>query len=76
MSSVGVHQAKTKLSELLRRVVAGEEITITRGGEPIAKIVPVAPRRARALGQDRGLYRVPADFDSTLPDEILDSFEE
>lgn len=75
MSSVGVHQAKTRLSELLRRVVAGEEITITRGGEPIAKIVPVAPRRARGLGQDRGLYRVPADFDDALPGEVVDSFE-
>lgn len=72
---MGVHQAKTTLSELLRRVAAGEEITITRSGEPIARIVPVEPRKARSLGQDRGLYIVPADFDRPLPDDMLGSFE-
>lgn len=74
MSSVGVHQAKTRLSELLRRVVAGEEITITRSGDPIAKIVPFRTRVARTLGQDQGLYTVSEDFDTPLPDEIIDSF--
>lgn len=75
MRSVGVHQAKTQLSELLRRVAAGEEITITRGGEPIAKIVPLRPRTSRMLGQDRGLYAVSEDFDLPLPDEVVDTFE-
>ena len=29
------------LSELLRRVAAGEEVVITRGAHPIARLVPV-----------------------------------
>lgn len=38
---VGAYQAKTHLSELLEKVAAGEEITITRHGAPIARLVPV-----------------------------------
>jgi prevent-host-death family protein len=38
---VGSYEAKTHLSDLLEKVVAGEEITITRHGTPIAKLVPV-----------------------------------
>ena len=38
---VGAYEAKTHLSELLEKVEAGEEITITKHGAPIAKLVPV-----------------------------------
>ena len=38
---VGAYEAKTHLSELLEKVAAGEEITITRHGAPIARLVPV-----------------------------------
>ena len=38
---VGAYEAKTHLSELLERVEAGEEITITKHGAPIARLVPV-----------------------------------
>jgi len=75
MTSVEVHQAKTQLSELLRRVTAGEEITITRAGEPIAKLVPIRPRTTRTLGQDRGLYAVSDDLDRPLPDNVVDRLE-
>ncbi|HKR84640.1 MAG TPA: type II toxin-antitoxin system prevent-host-death family antitoxin [Terriglobales bacterium] len=39
-STVGAYEAKTHLSELLDRVEAGEEITITKHGAPVAKLVP------------------------------------
>lgn len=38
---VGAYDAKTRLSELLERVEAGEEITITRHGSPVARLVPI-----------------------------------
>ncbi|HEX6547504.1 MAG TPA: type II toxin-antitoxin system Phd/YefM family antitoxin [Candidatus Dormibacteraeota bacterium] len=76
MTRVGVHQAKTRLSELLRRVASGEEIVIMRGADPIAKLVPVASGRQRRLGIDRGKLTVPDDFDAPLPDEVLDGFEQ
>lgn len=75
MIEVGVHEAKTTLSELLRRVAAGEEVTITRSGEPVAKIIPAQRRRPRVLGRDRGAFEVPDDFNAPLPDEVLRDFE-
>ncbi|HTY26766.1 MAG TPA: type II toxin-antitoxin system prevent-host-death family antitoxin [Mycobacterium sp.] len=71
---VGVHEAKTRLSELLRLVDGGQEVEIARGGEPVAKLVPFRSQNTRRLGVDRGLYTVPNDFDAPLPDDVLDSF--
>ena len=53
-SIVGAYEAKTHLSELLEKVEAGEEITITKHGSPVAKLVPVkreasAEQRAAAI---------------------------
>jgi prevent-host-death family protein len=39
---VGAYHAKTHFSELLERVAAGEQITITRHGSPVARLVPVS----------------------------------
>ncbi len=38
---MGAYEAKTHFSELLERVAAGEEVTITRHGSPVARMVPV-----------------------------------
>lgn len=40
-SLIGAYEAKTHFSELLARVEQGEEITITRHGAPVARLVPV-----------------------------------
>ena len=37
---IGSYDAKTKLPEILRRVVAGERFTITNRGKPIADLIP------------------------------------
>jgi prevent-host-death family protein len=71
---VGVHEAKTRLSQLLRLVDAGQEIEIARGGEPVARIVPFRARQKRQLGVDKGVFTVPDSFDAPLPDDILQSF--
>jgi prevent-host-death family protein len=42
MQTVGSYEAKTHLPALLDRVAQGEEITITRHGVPVAKLIPVA----------------------------------
>ena len=41
-STVAAADAKARLSEMLDRVERGEEITITRHGEPVARLVPMA----------------------------------
>jgi len=77
MKTVSVHEAKTQLSRLLRRVAAGEEMTIASRGVPVARIVParVGKGARRKPGVDRGKFVVPDDFDAPLRDEILDGFE-
>ena len=72
---VGIHEAKTHLSKLLRRVAAGEEIVISRAGTPVAKLVPISEAKKRVFGFDKGLYEVPDDFDDPLPDDLLTEFE-
>ena len=76
MSKVNVHEAKTRFSGLLRRVAAGEEITIANRGIPVARLVPVPPEETtRQLGFFRGQMTIPDDFDAPLPADILDAFE-
>lgn len=75
MTTVNIHEAKTHLSRLLRRVAAGEEIVIARAGDPIARLVPLRSSGRRELGRDRGAFTVPEDFDEPLPSEIIEAFE-
>ena len=70
-----MHEAKTHLSQLLTRVEAGEEIVIARGKDPVARLVPIGGRRHRELDFDHGVFEIPDDFDSPLPEEVLASFE-
>jgi prevent-host-death family protein len=65
---VNIHQAKTTLSELLRRVDMGEEIIIARSGKPVARIVPHAAPGQRSPGGDEDQITIAADFDAPLPE--------
>jgi prevent-host-death family protein len=76
VKAVNVHDAKTHFSSLLARVEKGQEFVIARAGKPVARLVPNNPEPTRPIfGADRGAFTVPDDFDSPLPDEILDAFE-
>lgn len=76
MTEVNIHEAKTHLSRLLVRVASGEEIVISKAGVPLARLVPFRGESGeRPLGLDRDLYRVPTDFNHTLPDDVLADFE-
>jgi prevent-host-death family protein len=73
--TVNIHEAKTHLSRLVRRVQSGEEIVIARGGKPVARLVAVEPSTRRALGRDRGRFTVPDDFNEPLDPSMLAEFE-
>lgn len=66
---VNVHQAKTRLSELLVAAEAGEEVVIARNGAPAVRLVPVtvatAVRRPGFAGPDLWMS---ADFDDVPPE--------
>lgn len=75
MPVVNTHQAKTHLSRLLERVSAGEEIIIANAGKPVARLVPFREHTGeRVPGRDRGLLKVPEDFDDPLPQDVLEGF--
>ena len=71
--SVNMHQAKTDLSKLVVRALEGDEVIITRDGEPVARLVPV--RKRRIGGQLRGQIWTSPHFDDPLPEELLKDFE-
>jgi len=52
---VNAHKAKTHLSKLLKRVAAGEEIIISKAGNPIARLTPTRDRPQRRFGIDEGI---------------------
>jgi prevent-host-death family protein len=69
MAVVNVHEAKTHLSRLLDRVAAGEEITIAKAGEPVARLVPIErSKKVRVPGKDRGKLFIADDFDAPVRD--------
>ncbi len=75
MTEVNVHEAKTHLSRLLSRVEAGEEILISRAGQPIARLVPAKRARGRRQpGRFVGRGRIADDFNAPLPPEVLAGF--
>lgn len=67
-----VHQAKTNLSKLLRKVENGEEVIIARGKEPVAKIIPFpARKKKRVPGSLKGkIWYAPDAFDPLSKEEL------
>jgi prevent-host-death family protein len=70
-----MHEAKTTLSRLVERAVAGEDIVIARNGTPVVRLVPVTA--TSSLASVRGAWRsqveLAEDFDE-LPEDIAEAF--
>ncbi len=75
METFNVHEAKTHFSRILAQVQAGHEVIIAKAGQPIARIVPIRTPRVREPDGERGTMWVAEDFDTPLPDDLLDRFE-
>lgn len=76
MQTVNIHDAKTQFSKLIEAVAQGERVIIAKAGKPVAELVAIesAPP-ARKPGSLKGKIKIADDFDSPLPNEILDAFE-
>lgn len=73
MATITVHRAKTTLSRLIERALAGEEIIIARGAVPAVRLVPIAVRSPqRRFGAMRGRARVTPAFFEPLPAHELE----
>ncbi len=71
MTIVGMHEAKTQFSRLVDRALAGDEVVVTRRGEPVVRLAPVRPA-GRSFASLRGAVpelRIADDFDQ-LPDDV------
>ncbi|MBZ0188752.1 MAG: type II toxin-antitoxin system Phd/YefM family antitoxin [Candidatus Obscuribacterales bacterium] len=77
MVEVNIHEAKTHLLKLIHRVMAGEEIIIAKSGVPVARIVPIsACVKKRSPGSAEGKISMSDDFNYSLPDDLLDLFDD
>jgi prevent-host-death family protein len=75
MVRVGAYEAKTHLSRLLERVGEGEWITITKHGQPVAVLKPVADREQRALSEvvaDLRRFRSGRDLEGLSVREMIE----
>ena len=68
MAIVNVHEAKTRLSQLLQDVERGEDVVIARAGVPIARLTPWCRERQPVgpPGAMRGAIVIADDFDAPL----------
>jgi prevent-host-death family protein len=64
---IGIKKSKDQLSQLILRAAAGDEITITKRGVPIARMIAVELKpRPRKLGIDKGRGWVADNFDAPM----------
>ncbi len=75
MFIVNVHQAKTQLSRLLAQVEAGEDVVISRRGEPVARLVGCKLRSKRQPDVLKGKVVIPESFFDPLSEEELTAWE-
>ena len=83
MSQIEIDDRGASLRDLVERAEAGEDVTLTRDGRTVARIVALAAddsgkpdKGRRQLGRLAGKWTVPDDFDAPLPDEVLALFYE
>ena len=74
--TVNIYDAKTRLSQLVDKAAAGEDVVVSRNGKPLVRITRLEePKRKIKFGILKGKVKMAPDFDAALPDEILATFE-
>ena len=73
---VKMHQAKSQLSKLIAAAVAGEEVVIARGSEPLVRLTPINPATSkRRFGAYKGQFEISDAFFEPLSEEELADWE-
>lgn len=77
MNTVNMHEAKTRLSQLVDKAAKGEPFIIAKAGKPVARVTAIdspEPHAIRRVGFLRDQFVVPEDFDRMGDDEIANLF--
>ena len=77
MKQLNVYEAKTQLSNLLDQVSKGATFIIAKSGIPLAKLsaLKVGKRNKFKIGAMKGKVKLARDFDTPLPDDVIELFE-
>jgi len=71
---VNIHEAKTHLSRLIERALAGEEVIVAKSGKPLVRITPIAPKKP-VLGSARGTVTYTEGWDEPMMEAELAEWE-
>lgn len=71
-----IHQAKTHLSKLIEKAIAGNEVIIAKNGKPIVKLVLVKDSiKKRTPGSAEGEIKEYDDILNPMPDDFMLFFQ-
>lgn len=68
--NISVYEAKSRLSEMIKKALEGETIIITRSGTPVVQLTPVT-NFENWVGMDEGKGKVLDSFFEPLEDETV-----
>ena len=68
---VGIYEAKSKLSQMIKLAEEGEEVIITKNGEDVVRLTPVRKKKGDWIGMWKGQIKIHDNFD-----DPLEEFEE
>ena len=77
MESVNMHEAKTRLSQLVAQAARGEGFIIAKAGKPVVRVTAIdSPEQGqqKRIGFLAGEFTVPDDFDRMFQEEIAEMF--
>jgi prevent-host-death family protein len=68
MQTATVEDVQAGLPEILDRLASGEQVVITRGGKPVAKLISEPPRGVPIAGRAKGMLIIHSEDDEHLQD--------
>ena len=75
-TTVNIYDAKTRLSQLVDKAAAGEDVVVSRNGKPLVRITRLdEPKPRIRFGVLKGKIKVAPDFDAPLSEKVLSDFE-
>jgi prevent-host-death family protein len=68
-----MHEAKSRLSQLVETALSGEEVLIAKSGKPVVKLVPFKASPKRVFGLFKGQIEISKEFDSEATQQEIEA---